>query len=553
MTIADPSRRALLAAGLGLAGTGALAACSGSSPRSRAASGAPTTPSGSAPPGIAPSAGRKTVTATLVPRPVTVDLGGLPVQTWAYGDTVPGRLLRATAGDALQVTVDNRLPAETTVHWHGIRLRNAADGVPGVTQEPIAPGSTYVYEFTVPDPGTYFFHPHVGVQLDRGLYAPLIVDDPDEPGKYDAEWVVVLDDWVDGTGTTPDAIFGKLVSGGGASPGPGPGAGADGMGMGMGMGSMGMGMGSMGTAPNASPSMGMHGPGGMGPGHMGGSGSTGGSGGTGRPGGMMMGPAPWGDAGDIAYPHHLVNGRVPADPTVFTGTAGQRVRIRVVNAASDTIYTFALGGHRMTVTHTDGHPVEPAETGAFYIGMGERYDVVVTLGDGAFPLVAVPFGKTGTAFAVVRTAAGPAPSPGTRPRELGGDVLIGSRLRPADSSRLPDTAPESTVALTLNGQMHPYRWGINGAAYGSNTPLMGGAGQRLRIRATNMTMMTHPLHLHGPAFALAGSGLRKDTVLLAPMESRELDLDPDVGRWMAHCHNVYHAEAGMMILLDVAA
>ena len=68
-----------------------------------------------------------------------------------------------------------------------------------------------------------------------------------------------------------------------------------------------------------------------------------------------------------------------------------------------------------------------------------------------------------------------------------------------------------------------------------------------------MTMMSHPLHLHGPAFALADTGLRKDTLLLAPMESRQLDLDPEVGDWMVHCHNTYHAEAGMMILLSATA
>ena len=81
--------------------------------------------------------------------------------------------MRATAGDFLRLTLDNQLPADTTIHWHGIRLPNAADGVPGLTQDPVKTGGKFVYEFTAPDPGTYFFHPHVGVQLDRGLYAPM--------------------------------------------------------------------------------------------------------------------------------------------------------------------------------------------------------------------------------------------------------------------------------------------------------------------------------------------------------------------------------------------
>jgi FtsP/CotA-like multicopper oxidase with cupredoxin domain len=100
----------------------------------------------------------------------------------------PGPLLRATAGDVLRVEVDNQLPAATSVHWHGLALRNDMDGVPGITQDPIPAGASFRYEFTVPEPGTYFYHPHSGVQLDRGLYGVLVVDDPVEPGRYDQEW-----------------------------------------------------------------------------------------------------------------------------------------------------------------------------------------------------------------------------------------------------------------------------------------------------------------------------------------------------------------------------
>ena len=84
---------------------------------------------------------------------------------------------------------------------------------------------------------------------------------------------------------------------------------------------------------------------------------------------------PWGAAGDVTYPHYLVNGRVPADPQVFEAKPGQRVRIRLINAASDTVFTVALGGHELTVTDTDGYAVQPERVGALYIGMGERYDV----------------------------------------------------------------------------------------------------------------------------------------------------------------------------------
>jgi FtsP/CotA-like multicopper oxidase with cupredoxin domain len=103
-------------------------------------------------------------------------------------------------GEVLRVRLDNRLPEPTSIHWHGVVVRNDMDGVPGVTQPPVAANSRFVYEFTVPYAGTYFFHPHVGLQLDRGLYAALVVDDPAEPGGYDQEAVVVLDDWTLGVG-----------------------------------------------------------------------------------------------------------------------------------------------------------------------------------------------------------------------------------------------------------------------------------------------------------------------------------------------------------------
>ena len=77
------------------------------------------------------------------------------------------------------------------------------DGVPGLTQPAVEPGEQFSYEFTAPDPGTYFYHPHVGLQSDRGLYGPLIVEEPREPGRYDREMVAVLDDWTDGVAWRP--------------------------------------------------------------------------------------------------------------------------------------------------------------------------------------------------------------------------------------------------------------------------------------------------------------------------------------------------------------
>jgi multicopper oxidase len=486
------ARRSVLLGATASATGGLVAACSGRSPTKVGELVLPRQVS------LSPSPGQQVVERTLTAQATTLDLGEILVDTWAYGDSLPGPLIRVNAGDLVRVTVDNQLPEETTVHWHGIALRNAADGVPGLTQEPIKPGSRFCYEFVAPDPGTYFYHPHVGVQLDRGLYAPLIVDDPAEPGNYDAEWIVVLDDWVDGTGRTPDDVLADLKTNGSSG----------------------------------------HGMGGMGGMNMGG----------------MSGGSLFGDAGDVSYPYFLMNGRTAANPDVLRAKPGQRVRLRVINAGADTIFAVALGGHTLSLTHSDGFAVQPQPAEAFYIGMGERYDVMVTLREGVFPLVAQPVGKPGQALALVRTSGGAAPPTTTNLSEFAGDILLGADLMPADSARLPERRAEQELTLVLSGQMGgqmmgSYSWAINGAAYPDNQPLVIERGQRVQAQLQNRTMMVHPIHLHGHTFALP-HGLRKDTVLVQPMQSVAVEFDAEnPGNWMAHCHNIYHAEAGMMVPL----
>ena len=115
----------------------------------------------------------------------------------------------------MRIRVENALAEEdTSVHWHGIALANDADGVPGITQDPVAAGSSYVYDFTPPHPGTFLYHSHVGLQLDRGLYGPLFVEPRREEMDYDCEAVLMLDDWLDGLSGSPDEQLQRLRSGG---------------------------------------------------------------------------------------------------------------------------------------------------------------------------------------------------------------------------------------------------------------------------------------------------------------------------------------------------
>lgn len=130
-------------------------------------------------------------------------LDGRRLAVWAYNGQVPGPTLRVRLGETVRVTFTNRLPQPTTIHWHGVRVPNRMDGVPGVTQPPIAPGESFVYEFTPPDAGTFWFHPHLRAseQVERGLFGVLIVEDA-EPPPYSRDLVWVLDDWlIDRDGT----------------------------------------------------------------------------------------------------------------------------------------------------------------------------------------------------------------------------------------------------------------------------------------------------------------------------------------------------------------
>ncbi|MFG3292611.1 multicopper oxidase family protein [Streptomyces sp. NPDC048179] len=532
------NRRSVLLAGIGVAGAGALAACSSGSGGS--------TPSLVGPDDSVVAAAEKkrrttgrTRQVTLTAARAVLDLGGgVTADSWAFGGRTPGRELRLSVGDTLAAELSNQLPDRTTtsVHWHGIALRADMDGVPPATQAAVRAGRNFTYRFVTDAPGTYFFHPHVGVQLDRGLHAPLIVEDPREPLRYDDEWVVVLDDWVDGVTGTPDEVYAELKQGMGGMNG------MDGM-HGMDMSGMsGMSNTSMSSASSdasATPS---------------------GSGGMSTKFTLMGARSKLlgGDAGDAKYPYHLVNGRVPADPDVYTGKPGKRVRLRIINAGGDTAYRVALGGHRLTVTHTDGYPVQHEQADALLVGMGERYDVLVTLADGVFPLVALAEGKDAGGMALVRTGSGRAPMPSVRPEELNGMIMTASRLKAADDVRLPTRKADRVHRIELTGGMGKYDWGINGKRFdmGDPTanPVLVRHGERVRLDFVNRTAMWHPMHLHGHTYQLGTDGPRKDTTIVLPKKTVSVHFDADnPGRWMLHCHNAYHGEAGMMALVAYQA
>jgi FtsP/CotA-like multicopper oxidase with cupredoxin domain len=150
---------------------------------------------------------------TLTARPGHARLRGADTEAtaiWGYDGTVPGPTLRLKRGEELKVRLVNGLAQPTAVHWHGLRIDNRMDGAAGLTQDPIAPGASFDYRFTVPDAGTFWYHPHVHTseQRGRGLAGLLIVDEP-EPVEVDHDVALLFDDWrLDASGQS--APFGGM-------------------------------------------------------------------------------------------------------------------------------------------------------------------------------------------------------------------------------------------------------------------------------------------------------------------------------------------------------
>lgn len=454
---------------------------------------------------FAPNTTRLGSDAGLTAAPGEVEIGpGRTYSTWLYNGQYPGPEIRVTEGERLRVTVQNDLPeAGTTVHWHGLPVPNGMDGVPDLTQAPIAPGESMTYAFEARPAGTYIYHSHMNLQLDRGLVGPLIIEEKRPHIDYDREHVLVLDDFLAEEPRMPHEFAGS----------------DDGGGM----------MGGMMKRD--------------GRGMMGGQGCPMMQEGGGR--GMADGQIP-------PYEALLINGRGPDAPTGLEVRRGERVRLRLINVSSATTYHLAIAGHEMHVTHTEGRPVEPVAVDSLLLGMGERYDVILEANNsGAHTIMARPIeGEAAPARAVLSYT----DSRISRPpeAEVPGGLHGGRQLRYSDlqsvEAPLVSGRPDRTFDLTLSGgmMMQPEGvWTINDQAYPDADPLAIEEGEHVRVNITNMSMMIHPMHLHGHFFQTGD--MIKDTVIVPPHMGRaSLDFVADnPGDWFFHCHNLYHLHGGM--------
>jgi len=479
--------------------------------------------------------------------------GQKPMAGVTVNGTLPGPEIRVREGEQFRALVQNGLDGRpTSVHWHGLLVPAGMDGVPEISNAPIAPGQMYVYEFPVRQSGTYWYHSHVGFQEQVGMYGAFVIEAADDPLNADHDAVVLLGDWLH---RSPEQVFAELRGETGAAgdasatkvaatkdatkkdaaakgmqdmaamPGmaaPQATAGAPDM-----AGTRDM----PGMAPAASPATAAAG-GGMG--------------------GMKMGGMPMGgkaDLSDVAYPTFLLNGKAPNAPWTLAARPGERIRLRIVNAAASTYFKVALDGHRLEVTHADGMAVVPVVADHLLMGMAEGYDVVVELEkSGSYTLHAIAQDGSGQAIGVLHTP-DVEPAPDRTIPALAGKPLEYAQLRALAPTTLPD-GPVRTYRLPLQGDMKRYVWMIDGQAWPKADPLPIKPGERVRLELVNQTMMWHPMHLHGHFFRLLNDAgdlcPLKHTVNVAPGETVRIEFGADnPGRWFFHCHNVYHLEAGM--------
>jgi FtsP/CotA-like multicopper oxidase with cupredoxin domain len=419
---------------------------------------------------------------------------------WTYNNVAPGPVLRLRQGTPFHAAVENHLAESTTVHWHGIRLPNAMDGVPGITQKSIPPGGRFDYAFTPPDAGTFWFHSHDDglVQMGRGLVGALIIDEHDPP-TVDRDLLWTIQDW-------------RLESDAQIAPGF-----------------------------NNRMEMAM----------------------DGRVGNTVT-----------------INGRLPETLHV---RAGERVRLRLLNAAIARIMALRFEGHRPVIVALDGQPCNPHEPpdGRILLGPAMRIDVMLDMqGEPGRSYEVVDDFYNRLSYTLIRLSYDKAP--------LSYDKAPPLRSHPSDAPlRLPPnplTRPDMATAIVHEVRMQGGMMGGMGMRGGGMMGMGGGAvwainghsmtgdgnggmpplfrierGRSCVLDFRNETAWWHPMHLHGHSFKILtrdGSAVPHDewgdTVLVRPRERVRVAFVADnPGDWMLHCHIMDHQVSGLMAIIRV--
>ncbi|KAF0116119.1 MAG: Multicopper oxidase type 2 [Rhodobacteraceae bacterium] len=449
----------------------------------------------------------------------TLDIAGRAVTVKGLLDQQGRSGLFLDPAQPFRVDLWNDVGTETSIHWHGQVPPNVQDGVPGSPLPALKPGEMRSFDF-VAYPGTHWMHSHIPVQEMELLAAPLIVRRPEDVTADRQEVTILLHDL---SFRPADEVLAEITGGSmaGMDHGAGHATGGSVGGMGGMMGGMsGMDQGAMG--------------------------------------GMAM------DLNDFNFDAYLANDRTLDDPEVVTVDKGGRVLLRVINGAAATVFWIDTGSLPGRAVATDGNPIQPVSGARFGLAMGQRLDIEleVPAEGGAFPILALREGaveRTGiilaTSGAVVGKISGA--SDEAHPA-FSADLVQEAGFRAL--TPLADRPFDRTDSLMLNGSMMPYVWTIDGQSWGTHRIVEARSGERVALTFHNMSMMAHPMHLHGHHFqvvALNGTPLRgafRDTVHVPPMSMVTVALDAgEAARWMLHCHHMPHLATGMMTEFVIAA
>jgi FtsP/CotA-like multicopper oxidase with cupredoxin domain len=412
---------------------------------------------------------------------------------WSFNGEIPGSPIRIPLGSPLRVDVENQLSEPSAVHWHGIRLPNAMDGVAGLTQKAILPTESFHYSFTPPDAGTFWYHSHVNAyeQVGRGLYGPLIIEET-VPPVVDRDLVWMIDDW-------------RLLKD--ASISDDFGAGHD----------------------------------------------------------MSHG----GRIGNVS----TINGKFR---DVVKVRSGERIRLRLINAANARVFSLAFKDLDPTIIAIDGQSLTPYKpTGPIVIGPAGRVDIILDMTGKPESKSVVQDSGYRDVFDLTHFVYEDAP--------LRENLLESSIALP------PATLPEPDLSNTvnqpvviaggamgglqkamLNGEwlglreiaQQGYVWAINDVVANKldMPPLIDvPRGTSVRLTLSNETAFPHPMHLHGhhmKILSIDDNTLSEtkwvDSPLLMPNQKMELAFVADnPGDWLFHCHALEHHAAGLGALVRI--
>ncbi|QHL87972.1 multicopper oxidase domain-containing protein [Nibribacter ruber] len=519
-----------------------------------------------------------------------VKIAGKESTGMTINGTIPGPTLRFPEGGYAVIYVKNEMDVETSVHWHGLLLPNFQDGVPYLTTPPIEPGKTLKYEFALRHAGTYWYHSHTGLQEQSGVYGSIVIEPKEKTLDYARDFVVVLSDW---TYEKPKNVLKNLKRGleiydiqkGTSTP----------LGMVIARGALGAQLNFWRQ--------------------------------------RMEGA----DIADIYYPAFLTNGQPVQDYPEFT--PGEKVRLRIINAAASSQFWLTFGGEEPLLVAADGLDVVPVQQNKTFIAVAETYDFIVTIPQNGKMEVRATVqdgsGQTSAFFGQGNTLSAPdvprpdkvaimqqmagmkmkmgAPASKFNPgkeepvemmnkwgMQMEGEMGMGQMggmdhsgmihgmndasmkksgkspgmpmagkgqessgqgmgmfaeynydyLKSPEKTDFPTDKPVKEMVLNLTGNMVRYIWSLNGVPLNEADKIKINKGEVTRIILNNLTMMHHPMHLHGHFFrVINGNGEYsplKHTVNVAPMQKVVIEFDAnEYGDWFFHCHVLYHMDAGM--------